>query len=691
MTCAKSPKSKFIPEIDETNTNSQGYMHRLQHGLGLWGLSIIGGGTAIILAVLGFLVFLWSGEGPEDSRHATKAWRWVVLNQHTTQAVTLSTVLLRVAVTAQSYIYTSLIAGIVPEGHGVPLHHAAEVSVIRCANDGPLRLSWLLLTSVRKSAAQAALAVVLLVATVAVQFSSTLLVSDLELSPLVGDSTTKSVRLHMSRDVISLNRQMNNWVPRPTAYVPFGEVFSAERNSTPSELGVADTGSVKRVFLPLSTAELASLRGYEGKAYAFESRFVCMRPSISVALSTIIPPPNTDTLLFYLFASGNISWESTFQRAGLPLPTNCDGGSCFPSSFNCSLPQFQHAEAQAAQGFESSLCLPDGRNARSIARNFTISEEPVAAYSQAFLFFRSNGTHDLWQGPGNTVLSGRFPLGAVSSTDGEWITYERSIGGRDPQGTRLDNGVMRLDVTACFQQLTFNMADVKISSDRDLREPRVSWDSQARRWNTSEVQEMLGTAATNTTTTRGIFSVDMLENPKHLDATQFLTNKLINDLYNSPRPNVSIFLDPLSSGISNVKPHVEYQAVFADALAATGRPGAAMQAILTVLAGSAINEGLPQFDVSGDVVVTASVGVPAPRRMRGLIGVLGVVAVHAACGQAAVLMLAAKCRYSSQGNYWQGLAQVVSDETAWVLEGASRSADSHVKREIGGGGPEGRL
>lgn len=68
-TFAKSPKSKFTPEVDETNAHTKGYMHRLQRGLGLWGLSIIGGGAAIILAVLGFLVVLWSGEGTEDGRH----------------------------------------------------------------------------------------------------------------------------------------------------------------------------------------------------------------------------------------------------------------------------------------------------------------------------------------------------------------------------------------------------------------------------------------------------------------------------------------------------------------------------------------------------------------------------------------------------------------------------------------------
>lgn len=118
----------------------------------------------------------------------------------------------------------------------------------------------------------------------------------------------------------------------------------------------------------------------------------------------------------------------------------------------------------------------------------------------------------------------------------------------------------------------------------------------------------------------------------------------------SPRPNVSIFLNPLASGISNVKPHVEYQAVFADALAAAGRPGAAMQAVLTVLAGSAINEGLPQFDVSGDAVLTASVGVLAPRRMWGLVGVLGVIGVHAACGLAALAAFDASTFLTSAGS-----------------------------------------
>ncbi|KAI8288379.1 hypothetical protein K4K60_011049 [Colletotrichum sp. SAR11_57] len=365
-----------------------------------------------------------------------------MLDQYITQAITLSTVLLRSAVTAQSAIYTSLVAGIVLERHGVPLYRVAEISMIRCANDGPLRLAWLLVSSARKSILQAALVIVLLLTTLAVQFSSTLLVSDLGLASLVGDARDGSLRLHMSQEVISLNRQTNDWILRPRAYVPF-------------------------------------------------------------------------------------------------------------------------------------------------------------AWSEAFLFFRTNGTHELWRSSDGRFLSVNLALPNVSYTDGEWITYERPIAELTPEGRRINKGVLRLDMTICFQQVAINFADIKVSSEKDLTEPKVTWDAERKVWDTRKVQRQLGIGPQpNTTTRRGIYSVDFIQNRQHLNATQYLTNKLINDLYNSPRDNISIFMDPLGSGISHVKPNVEYQAIFSDILNATNRPGVAMQSTLTALSGSIIDDALPQaFEV----------------------------------------------------------------------------------------------
>ncbi|KAG7057529.1 hypothetical protein JMJ77_0004914 [Colletotrichum scovillei] len=684
MTRFKSSKPKFKPEHDGSECkHPPSYSQRLQQGLGSLGLATVGGGTALILALLGFLLFLWTGEGSQDGRTAATLWRWIMLNQHITQAITLSTVLLRIAVTAQASIYTSLLAGVVLEKHGVPLFRVAEMSIIRCTNDGPFQLTWVLLTSARKAYMQIGLAVLLLLTTFVVQFSSTLLVSDLGMDDLVGDAKAKTFSVHMSRDVISLNRQMNNWISRPTAYVPFGEPPLETNTTTYIQSSFSDTGIVRRTFLPLSTSQMSTLREYTGGAYGFESRFVCLRPSVSAFLSVTVPAPGLDTVPFYLNVAGSISYETMFREPGLTLPENCENGSCFPSGFNCSLPQFQYTETQARQGFTNSLCIPNGTATRPSARNHTISGDPIAAYSQVFLFFRNNGTHDLWKGPGNRVLVGTFGLNNVSSTDGEWLTYNRPISGRLPTGERIETGVLRLDVSLCFQQLAFNFAEVKLSSKKDLKESQVTWTPATKAWNTKKIQKLMGVGVHNKSpNSRGIFSVDSVKNPRHLNATQYLTNKLINDLYNSPRTfNFSLFMDPQGSGNSPIKPHVEYQAIFADILNVTNRPGVAMQSTLTALSGSIINEALPQFDVQANAILTSSVRVMTPKSLRGLLIIFGVMALNMACDLAVVLVFMVQSRYSSQGNYWQGVAQIVSDETAWILEGATEASDGHVKDE----------
>ncbi|KAK1726646.1 hypothetical protein CaCOL14_004426 [Colletotrichum acutatum] len=687
MTHFKSSKPKFEPEHDRSaSKHPPSYSQRLQQGLGSLGLATIGGGTALVLALLGFLLFLWTGEGSQDGKTATALWRWVMLNQHITQAITLSTVLLRIAVTAQASIYTSLIAGVVLEKHGVPLFRVAEISIIRCTNDGPFQLTWLLMTSARKAYMPTGLAVLLLLTTFVVQFSSTLLVSDLGMNDLVGDAKARTLNVHMSRDVISLNRQMNNWISRPTAYVPFGESPSESNTTLNIQSSFTDTGIVQRTFLPLSTSQMSTLRHYTGGVYGFESRFVCLRPSVSAFLSVTVPAPGSDTVPFYLNVAGGLSYETMFREAGLLPPENCENGSCFPSAFNCSLPQFQYTETQARQGFTNSLCIPNGTAARPSAQNHTISDDPITAYSQVFLFFRNNGTHDLWKGPENRVLAGTFGLNNVSSTDGEWLTYNRPIGGRLPKGERVETGVLRLDMSLCFQQLAFNFAHVKLSSKKDLKESQVTWNPRTKAWNTNKIQKLMGVGAHGkSANSRGIFSLDSVQTPCHLNATQYLTNKLINDLYSSPRTfNLSLFMDPQGSGNSPIKPHVEYQAIFADILNVTNRPGVAMQSTLTALSGSIINEALPQFDVQANAIMTSSVRVMTPKSLRGLLIIFGVMALNMACGLAVVLVFMFQSRYSSQGNYWQAVAQIVSDETAWILEGVTDASDGHVEDEVKG-------
>ncbi|KAL8365475.1 hypothetical protein RB595_004337 [Gaeumannomyces hyphopodioides] len=702
--------------------------------LGVWGFTTIALGSFVTLAILAFLAFLWTTEAVSGSERAPAAWRWVMLGGRATQAVTLATVVVRAAITAQSTVYTSLIAGIVLERHGVPLSMVAQFSVLRGVNDGPLRLAWLLLTSSpRRSALLAGLTVVLFATTVAVQFSSTILVSDLEFSALVGEARNATLPVFMTADVIELSHQSNGWLDRPTAYVPFGEISSpGAADAVPSETtGLSDTGVVRRVFLPVRQQQM--IRRYHGPAIVFNSRFVCMRPSVVGARLTASNgtadrdgPPSVPRL----DVSGGIDYAAAFAAAGLPLPPGCRRGSCFPQGFNCSLSQLRDQNARAREGFTNSICVPDGRGAAASARNFTLSDEAAPRHAGVFLFLRSNGTADLWQGPNMTAVSGQFPLapqpraagggggggGAAAAAADEWASYEVAVGGRFV-GAQFTTGGLRVDASLCFQQVAFDMSEVKVWTPRDLRQPSVMWDSAKKRWDTTAVRRMVAPAerlslpggggvggaaglgevaaaaaavvaevaapAVMAPEERGTFSVEWIGEPRRVDMVQYLTSRLINSNYNAPQAgggNVSLLMDPLGVGEANFdfEPHVEYQVLFRDLLNATNRPGVALQSVLTALAGSMVSEVMPQFNVRANATVTSSEFVLTPRRARGLVVVAAVIVANMACGLAALALFALTTSYSARGSFWQVLSQLVSEHTSWVLECSTELEDRDV-------------
>lgn len=671
-------------ETDSVSSRSKSQFFR--DTIGLTGLIIVLAGGATTLSILAFLIFLWFGEGTSSGEDAPSIWRWVILSQWVTQAVTLSTVVIRIAITSQASLFTSLIAAVMLERHGVPLSRIAEVSLIRASNDGPLRLGYLLVTSVRKSPLQAILALILLFTSFAIQFSSTILVSDLASSALVNDPQTTQMPVFMTTELISLNHQTNNWLGQPTSYSHYGEI-SPEVDTSPNDTGVSDTGATRRVFLPVAAEARSSLRRYEGKAFTFNSRFVCVRPTLEIMLSITTTTDNISTIPFSLQAEGNISYSTTFSQAGLDMPPECEQGSCFPSSFNCSLPQFQLSSTQARQGFTDSICLPAGDYFASSAKNFTLSESIIPNYAAMILFFRTNGTYDLWRGPNlennrPSYLNGNFRLRDQPSSHGEWVTYNQKIGGL-LGNERITNGVVRLDVSMCFQQAAFDFSDVELSTDKDLVEPSVTWDSVAKSWNTTAVRTMLGVSTSYNVSDQGNYNVDLIENSAHINTSQYFTNKIINNIYNSPNiQNTSLFMDTQGSGRSHIQPHIEYQAIFQDTLNTTNRPGVAMQATLTALSGSIINEAIAQFDGTENVTTTSSIVVLAPRHFRGLLVVIALITVNMLCGIVIIIQFLVHTHYSSQGNYWHAVSQIISEHTAWILEDSTQSTDDVVAQRL---------
>jgi hypothetical protein len=126
-----------------------------------------------ILAFIGYISFLWFAANDNPT------WKNVALADWTTKSIAIAAVILRAAITAQSGIACSMIAGILLEGPGVALSELASVSMMRAAAPAPYTLFGHIYTGTRsKSWLATSLAATLTVTTIFLQLTSTILLSD---------------------------------------------------------------------------------------------------------------------------------------------------------------------------------------------------------------------------------------------------------------------------------------------------------------------------------------------------------------------------------------------------------------------------------------------------------------------------------------------------------------------------------
>lgn len=131
-------------------------------------------GTVGILAFVGYISFLWF------AADNNLAWKNIALAGWTTRSIAVAAVVLRTAITVQSGVACSMIASIVLEGPGVVLPELATVSMMRAAAPAPYTLFGHIYTGTRFTSWLAtSLAAVLTVTTLFLQFTSTILLSDL--------------------------------------------------------------------------------------------------------------------------------------------------------------------------------------------------------------------------------------------------------------------------------------------------------------------------------------------------------------------------------------------------------------------------------------------------------------------------------------------------------------------------------
>ncbi len=252
-----------------------------------------------LLAPLSFLGWMWFGD------RSSSTWRRIMVDDFAKQAVTISAIVLRTALATLGGIATAMIASISIERRGIPFKDVAQVSLARFSNSGPDAF-WVSMLFRRTFIEYPLrlLLMLLLLFTLASQFTSTILLSDLGqgtvITPAVTSTNTSGFSfVDAGFDIITdqlenpnspFETSPNYWTTDPTVFQTFAEHSELGSSSD----GVEDTGLTLRALLPFGDANAReTIRDFEGMAPVFDARIVCTRPQLT---DLILDPANPSVL-----------------------------------------------------------------------------------------------------------------------------------------------------------------------------------------------------------------------------------------------------------------------------------------------------------------------------------------------------------------------------------------------------------
>jgi hypothetical protein len=242
---------------------------------GVYLISILAISAVVLVAGLSFLLFLWLA--PATNRQ----WRSIILAGWATRSVTLTALAIRWATATQATAAISMLAAIQLEKGGTAFHNAAALSIARYKNSGPAMSLPVFFDrlAVRQQLLLPALAVLLACTTLVLQFTSTILLGDMQLGPVLG--TSKTGLAMMAAQNIQLGSgffSSNYWSTTPTVFQSFAEYTEPPFNGS----DISDTGVAIRGFVPLSTeSDRSFLQDYSGVAALFDTRVACLQPQSS--------------------------------------------------------------------------------------------------------------------------------------------------------------------------------------------------------------------------------------------------------------------------------------------------------------------------------------------------------------------------------------------------------------------------
>ncbi|KAI0453720.1 hypothetical protein F5B21DRAFT_515156 [Xylaria acuta] len=568
--------------------------------------------------------------GPDgDAVNAPRAWRAITLRWWMPQATTLTALLVRVIAAAQA------------TKRKVQKSQVAQFSVMRGINNGPLKLLMLMLPSRQIMLHfEPLLVFASTLSTVSLQFSTTILLSDIFDGTITGDKLPFRVKHYItSKDEAPVNA-----IYRERSFLSFDK----QQNRT-------------------------TVRHFEGNVVTMNTRVVCVHPEIKGSYKAKILNP---LLGSRSVKTGRINGTWHYGKGLRDTHSNStllNSEGCQSTSFDCSMP----AGVGESSDYQSAFCsvtIVDGEY-----WNGTGS----IGHSMVQLVYSNNVPSSEWP----LLVESRKLADAPRTDYGEWSSFELLPG-------------RFLNISLCFSTFNIHLQYLDMTADGQLHEPSENW-SLIGIGDSTAVRTYLGTNPSHPSPDeRGILTTKSQRQPE-INSTELgdsgnWANKTLQTWLNFqealyiPLTRSTGGIDPTWQGCntcytSGATMHPDLSMVIGDNLEATGRAAELMQSFITVFSLILYTESYKALEGTIEVHVSFLEIVQLPQQCsetgcKGLVSVASLPEFHLICVLLTSVLFIRQVRCSRQGNIWHTVSQLMGDELGDILGKGNNTNDETIAK-----------
>lgn len=687
---------------------------RTVHKLGRFQLVVLIGGNIGLLLGLGVLRYLWPWASRDESNQGWKRhvlmdsntvateppWEKFVFTGWLLRVITLSSIVIRVSMAAQATVFCMVMASIALQRSSVLKGDLAAVAIYRFTNSGPHNMILPLMRTRKdwKSTLAIAGTVLISLTTLASQFTSTILLTDIGTKNLRTKNSVFDVTFGGNISEITefwVGTTAATWDDRPSAYQVFAEKSkpNIRIDGDSDSGGLFSTGSSFRALLPLEKQERIALAEYRGPAALVDTRVACVSPfltRLSVwqfnASSRVGDDESSTQLRVYgLFTADTFNDHADELLSGGFLTKNQLTNVTGEMQFDCRTPRpLANADNSDNRGtfpeWKTTLCLLYDTNYTRAIETSDVEDFYDGVLDVGVVVLNITGYDESWA---LLDINNQTDIG-FGERDREWTRISYAM----PEGADETSSTLDLSVSVCFTSFRSTNALITARADWNLTEATLSKSTDAPRYNTTAIRKQLGVYSeigNPDYEERGIlkladFDHDSIGNLSNTETyiegsllDQNLGRTLTMGSNQIPTARMCIWCYP------DILVHEGFISIFGDTLSGTGRPALAIQALFTARVLQIYNNRAPDFTFSGSATASFFSPFQVPTMLKGFYIVSSLVAFHFFMMMYMTFLFFKIEGQTSLGQAWQTFGQVQSEDLQEVMAVGKSLGDREVK------------